>query len=678
MLESLERANLFLVPLDDRRRWYRYHHLFADLLRARLLDQHPGRRARAPSPGERLVGGARRARGGDRARARRGRRRPCGRTSSSRRPGGCCGAGRRRPLRRWLDALPDRVFDVRPVLADAHAGTLLVSGRSRGRRPAPRPRPSAGWTRPATPADAGSAALEADGHGRATDLEGARAGCPAPSRSIGAALAWMQGDLPGRDRPRPAGAGRPRAAMDVEAGGAAGILGPRALDDGRPRRGARGVVRGRRGARSRPATTRTSSAAPSRSATSRSRRAGCTTPGGPTSGACACRPPTDSRRSGAPPTCTSASPSCACEWNDLDGGPAGTSTQAAALGEAHGPAAAPVPVAGGARRRCSGWRATPTRRSRCSTRRSGSTTATSSPRSTRSPRRAPGCGPRPAGMPTRWRGRASAGSRPTTSPSYLREDEHITLARALLAEAAADGQPLGGDAGVRRSSAGCSAAAEAGGRGRSVVELLVLRALARHGPRATVTARPPRWTVRSRWPSPRATCACSSTRGAPMAELLAGGRAPVARVVCEPPARRAAHERPRRSSPRGPRQPLVEPLSERELEVLRLLASDLDGPEIAAELIVSLNTMRTHTKNIFAKLGVNSRRAAVTRGRPSSGCSRGTADRRLRRADPGASSAPESPPRSPPVVMPAHHAGPERSLQDRRSTTQRSSHSKGA
>ena len=61
------------------------------------------------------------------------------------------------------------------------------------------------------------------------------------------------------------------------------------------------------------------------------------------------------------------------------------------------------------------------------------------------------------------------------------------------------------------------------------------------------------------------------------------------------------------------RQPLVEPLSERELEVLRLLASDLDGPEIAAELFVSLNTMRTHTKNIYAKLGVSSRRAAVTR-----------------------------------------------------------------
>ena len=49
--------------------------------------------------------------------------------------------------------------------------------------------------------------------------------------------------------------------------------------------------------------------------------------------------------------------------------------------------------------------------------------------------------------------------------------------------------------------------------------------------------------------------------------------------------------------------------------MLRLLGTDLDGPEIARELVVSLNTMRTHTKNIYAKLGVNSRRAAVSRAR---------------------------------------------------------------
>ena len=47
--------------------------------------------------------------------------------------------------------------------------------------------------------------------------------------------------------------------------------------------------------------------------------------------------------------------------------------------------------------------------------------------------------------------------------------------------------------------------------------------------------------------------------------------------------------------------------------MLRLLGTDLGGPDIARELMVSLNTVRTHTKNIFAELGVNTRRAAVRR-----------------------------------------------------------------
>ena len=62
------------------------------------------------------------------------------------------------------------------------------------------------------------------------------------------------------------------------------------------------------------------------------------------------------------------------------------------------------------------------------------------------------------------------------------------------------------------------------------------------------------------------------------------------------------------------RQALIDPLSERELDVLRLLGTDLNGPAIARELMVSLNTVRTHTKNIYVKLAVTSRRAAVRRG----------------------------------------------------------------
>jgi LuxR family transcriptional regulator, maltose regulon positive regulatory protein len=55
VLEELERANLFLVPLDDRRVWFRYHHLFADALRARLArEADPGAAAAStggPAPG---------------------------------------------------------------------------------------------------------------------------------------------------------------------------------------------------------------------------------------------------------------------------------------------------------------------------------------------------------------------------------------------------------------------------------------------------------------------------------------------------------------------------------------------------------------------------------------------------------------------------------------------------
>jgi LuxR family maltose regulon positive regulatory protein len=56
-------------------------------------------------------------------------------------------------------------------------------------------------------------------------------------------------------------------------------------------------------------------------------------------------------------------------------------------------------------------------------------------------------------------------------------------------------------------------------------------------------------------------------------------------------------------------------LSERELQVLRLLDSELSGPQIARELFVSHNTLRTHTKHIFTKLEVTTRRAAVRRAR---------------------------------------------------------------
>jgi predicted ATPase/DNA-binding CsgD family transcriptional regulator len=58
-----------------------------------------------------------------------------------------------------------------------------------------------------------------------------------------------------------------------------------------------------------------------------------------------------------------------------------------------------------------------------------------------------------------------------------------------------------------------------------------------------------------------------------------------------------------------------ETLSQRELEILQLLKSDLNGPEIADQLIISLNTIRFHTKNIYQKLGVNNRLEAIRRAK---------------------------------------------------------------
>lgn len=60
---------------------------------------------------------------------------------------------------------------------------------------------------------------------------------------------------------------------------------------------------------------------------------------------------------------------------------------------------------------------------------------------------------------------------------------------------------------------------------------------------------------------------------------------------------------------------VVDQLSARELDVLRLLATHLSGPEIAGELYVSANTLKSHTRSIYRKLGVNKRRDAVTEAR---------------------------------------------------------------
>ncbi len=62
-------------------------------------------------------------------------------------------------------------------------------------------------------------------------------------------------------------------------------------------------------------------------------------------------------------------------------------------------------------------------------------------------------------------------------------------------------------------------------------------------------------------------------------------------------------------------QPLAEPLTRRELQVLRLLATDLSNQEIAETLVVAMGTIKTHIRNIYGKLDVHSRIQAIHRAR---------------------------------------------------------------
>jgi LuxR family maltose regulon positive regulatory protein len=109
--------------------------------------------------------------------------------------------------------------------------------------------------------------------------------------------------------------------------------------------------------------------------------------------------------------------------------------------------------------------------------------------------------------------------------------------------------------------------------------------------------------------------------GPPMAQLLsqAAARGVMPGYVGKLLAAFEAEERADRGTvPRPPRpftQPLIEPLSERELDVLRLIAEGLSNREIGERLFVSTNTVKVHSRSIYGKLGVHNRTQAAARGR---------------------------------------------------------------
>ena len=169
--------------------------------------------------------------------------------------------------------------------------------------------------------------------------------------------------------------------------------------------------------------------------------------------------------------------------------------------------------------------------------------------------------------------------------SYLHEYEQLTLARLLIHR----GDDVLGLLDRLRG--------DASQRAGSLLEIDVLRALALHvrGERAAALA-----TLRQALaaaPEPDRYVRLFLDEGAPMLALLqdAAPDEPFVRRLLKAPTA------------------LPDPLTERELDVLRLLDTELTGPEIARRLYVSLNTLRTHTKRIFTKLGATNRSSAVRR-----------------------------------------------------------------
>jgi LuxR family maltose regulon positive regulatory protein len=205
----------------------------------------------------------------------------------------------------------------------------------------------------------------------------------------------------------------------------------------------------------------------------------------------------------------------------------------------------------------------------------------------------------------------------------LREFEHLTLARVLTARYKTD--RVDGDL---QAALGLLArllqAAEEGGRNGSVIEILILQSLAHQaqGDQPGALASLERALSLA---EPEGYIHTLVDEGEALRLLILDFR-----LAIEKSARNGVHPlsgyvdkllsafpQPMATTPKSRiktlKSEIVEPLSAREFEVLKLLRSDLSGPEIAGQLIVSLHTLRTHTNNIFKKLGVNSRRAAVRR-----------------------------------------------------------------
>jgi len=201
---------------------------------------------------------------------------------------------------------------------------------------------------------------------------------------------------------------------------------------------------------------------------------------------------------------------------------------------------------------------------------------------------------------------------------YLGEYNQLTLVRLMIAEQPAD--PAAAlDAPDLLGRLATNAAAS--GRAGSLMEIRMLQALALALLGRRAQAQEALREALTASPEPEAYVRLFLDEGEPLQALLREtvrsgdgthhGAAATARHLLGLAA--PSGEEPARLGEEPPA--VIDPLSERELQVLRLLGTELSGPEIARALFISQNTLRTHTKHIFTKLGVTSRRSAVALAR---------------------------------------------------------------
>jgi LuxR family maltose regulon positive regulatory protein len=194
--------------------------------------------------------------------------------------------------------------------------------------------------------------------------------------------------------------------------------------------------------------------------------------------------------------------------------------------------------------------------------------------------------------------------------SYLHEFEHIALARVLIAEYKSDR--------VERSILEAMrllerllTAAEEGERTGSVIEILVLQALA-HQTQGNIPLALAALERALALAEPEGYVRIFVDEGPPMAALLreAAKHGTAPNYVSQLRAAFGKAEGRRPST-----QPMIEPLSERELEVIQLIAQGLSNREISERLFLALNTVKGHNRKIFGKLEVERRTEAVARAR---------------------------------------------------------------